>query len=653
VVDADGGCGCGAGCGAGSGSGAGCGCGGACASSPVAGAAPTKRTPRPGRVRTAATRPGPPRAAQSDGVCQSVDERVHLEEPPARRDGLPQRATHLGDGRAGLLLCPGALGTVDLGLPLAETLCRVPPGPDGLLRAPRARRAADLALGMGSGRERARWYTADDDGVAQLGYRTERFFVPWRWLSEYTHDLAATRAKEGGGTAPVGLVSAVEEALATLLPEFMAVRRSTGVEKETFMKLVGCWNIPTTGNDSRYFFWHDGWGAPHRFYLNTCWLILGYSGYLTDPTHFQRVLPPFAEYCRGFSEFVRTLLRGGEPESMVGSRACSLRLLVRGGEGTGEVESLCEPRRDPKSCDVGYATGCGGLAWDDWSKRFDAGDWTWRFDAVGRDHDGAPLVEDHMPQSACSTYMQWGDGGYVKAQAGHLTALATVADWALYQARMALDFYRAGEGSVRYLAVGRRLARYAVRLMAQWGRSLVHEFGHHYIGVSGHCEFGTCFDMAARNWMWHVVGELGLPIGSYKRDSSLSTDFPEAIVRKSELEQVVGTCGDSAHYIDYSLYFESVGTVGDRVESCVDSSYMLDKNMAVIRVFDIEHCPTLSIDGEPGPSMTLVEDEDPPSVPEVLNGVMACVEVREGRLVGVPCPEDELPWEFDEPYDPS
>ena len=640
MVAASGGCGCGAGCG----SGEGCGCGGTGASSSVADAAATNRTPRPARVLSSAVRPGPSKAAHQDGVCQSFDERVRSEERPIRRDGLPLRASHQSDGRSGLLLCPGALGTVDLGVPLAEVLCRVQPAADELIRAPRARRAADLDLGLGAGRERARWYSADDDGVAQLGYRTERFFVPWRWLSQYTHDLAATRAKEGGSTAPVGLVSSVDDALATLLPEYMAVRRSTGVSNTDLGRLLGCWNLPRTGNNSRYYFWHDGWGAPHRFLLNTCWLVIGYSGFIKDPTKYGSVPDGFGflgeEWCRDLGPFVKRVLSGEAATDIAGER-CWATLNIKGGESERETTMRCGAQS--RSCGDGFNPGkCDGLGWDDWTRWFDGDDWMWRFDTV--DALGA-----QAPEGSCAATMYAGGAAWpIVAQAGDLSALGMVADWVLYQARMALDFYRAGEGGPAYLAVGQRLARYALRLMAHWGGLLIHESGHLYL-TGDHCPFGACMDIAREHWLWKVVGCLGLPVNAFAPRGT--SDFPGEVYRGVH-EASRSSDDDAQHTFEYRVYLESVGTVGARAEVCVERSYCEGGAGGLVE-FDIEHCTVLTLEEDPGPTMTLEEGDDPPSAPDVAGDVKACVEWRDGWLVAVPCPEEHIPWEFEEPYDPS
>jgi hypothetical protein len=591
------------------------------------------------------------------GTCRSDDAAVRTDTPPVRVGGQRLRAGDAPRSTAsatGLSLFPAPLGAVPRGLPLAEALRRVPPergGAGGLLRA----RSGGVGVVhahpafAGASKGVGPWYTARDPHTSELGYRTERFFVPTKWLARYTRDLAETRAKDGGTKDPVGLVSSVSDALAALLPEYLAVRQATGVSSGDLGALIGCWNLPRSGNADRYYFWHDGWGAPHRFFLNTCWLIVGYAGFIEDPTRFGNApkgmgFSPMDEWCRDFGPFVRRLLSGREATNLAGV-SCRPTIKIKGGESDRSATTNCDP--DVQSCGNGFNPGsCDGLAWDDWTAHFDNGNWIWRF----KDDSG---LSWEMPVNPCENYMTGGDDRWlITAQAGHLSAHAMVADWVLYQARLAWDFYRAGEGNARYVEVGRRLARYALRLMVEWGTSVVHEAGHCFTGVGGHCDFGACFDIAAEHWKWKVVGALGLPVQPYL--ASDVTDFPEVVHREVGTRVKGGNDTGVSHYYDYRLYLESAGTVGGRATMCVTRSYCEDDDGGVIdfAAYGIETCSTMTLDEvDDDAGMTLVEEDvtkatgSPVGDPEP-----ACFEWRDGALVIVPCDDDKLPADLEGPY---
>jgi hypothetical protein len=82
-------------------------------------------------------------------------------------------------------------------------------------------------------------------------------------------------------------------------------------------------------------------------------------------------------------------------------------------------------------------------------------------------------------------------------------------DYALFLARIAHDYWLESH-DWDYLAYASRLARFALRVIASWGKLLIHEMGHTFLGL-GHCEWDCCFDVAANAWLCKVRGWLGLP----------------------------------------------------------------------------------------------------------------------------------------------
>lgn len=93
---------------------------------------------------------------------------------------------------------------------------------------------------------------------------------------------------------------------------------------------------------------------------------------------------------------------------------------------------------------------------------------------------------------------------------------------ALHLARLALAY--AMEEDITYILPAIRLARFALRVIASWGATLIHEIGHTWLG-GGHCRWECCFEHAERGWLCNAVSLLGLPWGE---DYPEWTTLPEA-----------------------------------------------------------------------------------------------------------------------------
>jgi len=84
-------------------------------------------------------------------------------------------------------------------------------------------------------------------------------------------------------------------------------------------------------------------------------------------------------------------------------------------------------------------------------------------------------------------------------------------DYALFLARLAYDYAMENPIlNVDYALSAIRLASFALRVIANWGRLFIHELGHTYCG-RGHCNWDCCFDTASYAWLCKVRGLLGLP----------------------------------------------------------------------------------------------------------------------------------------------
>ena len=85
-----------------------------------------------------------------------------------------------------------------------------------------------------------------------------------------------------------------------------------------------------------------------------------------------------------------------------------------------------------------------------------------------------------------------------------------VADWIMYWARVAMDYCFDRE-SEAHLDQAEIMARMVLALLAEFGRTFIHEVGHGYQGAGGHCKtYACCFDVAAENSLCGVRATLGL-----------------------------------------------------------------------------------------------------------------------------------------------
>jgi hypothetical protein len=131
-----------------------------------------------------------------------------------------------------------------------------------------------------------------------------------------------------------------------------------------------------------------------------------------------------------------------------------------------------------------------------------------------------------------------------------------VCDQIFFRARMIYDYVRNnipimnpnGAGFnpayVEGMNAAQLIARYALRIIAEWGYHLVHEVGHTYLG-NMHCKWGCCFELAAQQWLCKVRGHLGLPEGEYVKNNQ-DSDWPLGLedFPTQELNQEVSNCGD-------------------------------------------------------------------------------------------------------------
>lgn len=392
-------------------------------------------------------------------------------------------------------------------------------------RGRRARLAGTLlppAAGFGGGGSSGRdvWF----------GYRDTEFTVPSRWLVRYQSALARQYALGTG--EDVGIASGVDRALSVLWGDVWTVVRAAAVDLAGFDSLLSCYNLPTdtmpADIDAR--FWHTGWGPPLQFYRWTNALIVAFSRQIEEPcTH--------DEHCDGFAEFVDSVLRGETSKTDgLGAGPCKLRFRMMNDDtahafvaGTSDSRErwICgEYAGSRTDCDEGFlmrVSGRGRVLADTgspWShglppSRFDTVANAW----IARGGSTHPSGSLSAPPSSSGVVAYVYDGTWsVTLRPELLSWYGYVCDYILYLARMALDYAQDPLGApasdrAGYRAKAAELSRYALRIMADQGRLLIHELGHVHNGSGGHCSRGNCcFDLAGHRWRCALSAILGLPM---------------------------------------------------------------------------------------------------------------------------------------------
>jgi hypothetical protein len=378
-------------------------------------------------------------------------------------------------------------------------------------------------------------------------YRTVSFCVPADWYTDYVldwHDIYRKNSAQGAGS-----ISSVSDALDLLWPTFLPEADGT---HETSHHLLGCYNLhrdehwDDTDPHYVYQFWSSSWGAPHKFYLYTIQLIRTYWQHLELEGNAD--MSDAFGWCERFPKFVRNMLRdesykrSNNYSDSGGRDTCFITLNFRNtqseyarvGAGCGGDESACD--------EFNHDSGCGGEKWYafKWQWVSDEGCYTGRSD----------LSDCERPKSGCENQAI---GGHWNAtfHPVHLAWYGLVSDRILNLARMALDYsiHLAQESSVAWDEVyalhedAVHLARYPLRMMVDYGHTIVHEIGHSWLGT-GHCadQKNCCFDAAGRAWACRVMGHLGLPHNVYEAYGS--DDYPGTYRYDAECE----SCGSGYYW---------------------------------------------------------------------------------------------------------
>lgn len=363
-----------------------------------------------------------------------------------------------------------------------------------------------------------------------FGYRDTEFTVPSRWLVRYQAALARQYALGTG--EDVGIASGIDRALSVLWGDVWPAVRAAAVDLAGFDSLLSCYNLPTdtmpADIDAR--FWHTGWGPPQQFYRWTNALIVAFARHIEEPCTGD-------EHCVGLAGFIDSVLRGESTEKdLLGAGPCRLRFRMMNDDtanayvaGTsdsreiwrcGEYSGLVTP------CDEGFLrveSGRSRLLSDmgfGWNRGLPPYTFNTTANAwIARFKLSHPSTEMSKPDTSTSMVAYVYDGTWSITLRPELLAwYGFVCDYILYLARMALDYAQDPLGApagdrAEYRRKAFELSRYALRIIVDQGRLVIHELGHVHNGWGGHCSRGNCcFDLAGHRWRCALTALMGLPM---------------------------------------------------------------------------------------------------------------------------------------------
>ncbi len=283
------------------------------------------------------------------------------------------------------------------------------------------------------------------------------------------------------------------------------------IDEATMATLTGCWMIDVdrdTHVRSYSMFFDDGNG-PHKFLWHALELVQQFSDEIKDETS-------GVTTCAGLRDFIDATLRGREPTSLNPELyECGVKFRAV------SEETWLDPVRSMRDCGAGPEfTDCDafpnmGGAFDAWSERLylATGDGIYRVGVWATD-----------PTQPGANNLGWAlsDVGAVHVPANRLAFKGYVHDFSLFWARVALQ-HAFDRDDTSFLLGAHVYARGALTELVDYGRILIHEMGHLFIGFGGHCECvkselpcACCFDIAAERWKCRVASRLGLPNGFWQ-----------------------------------------------------------------------------------------------------------------------------------------
>jgi len=423
-----------------------------------------------------------------------------------------------------------------------------------------------------------------------FGYRDTEFTVPATWYRMYQADLAGQHA--GDIRERYGMVSGVNEFLAMAWADFASVFASTGVRDTVWLDMLSCYNLPreTMPDDIGAQFWHSGWGPPYWVYRTINALVMSYAAYINEPCTGD-------EHCEGLWRFIKDGLSGDEVTNRHGvSCRFSFRFMNTDADNarvgaSGETSDAfrCGSKKgDAYACNEGFLVtywypgdevppgtvvgpaGLFGRLYVDRGYPWDSG--------LPPSHMGSSSHQWYPAKDAWTTNpgnmpmpaMTSGIIAYVldrtftvTRRPSNLAWRGYVVDSILYMARLAYDCAESrisglsDEERSAYRTRSYELGRYALRILAEAGATLIHELGHVHNGEGGHCGHGQCcFELAAQRWTCALIETMGLPLragGSPHSDTWTTRSYRESN----------GECPDGHDEYEPPEYLCAIGVPGD------------------------------------------------------------------------------------------
>lgn len=364
-----------------------------------------------------------------------------------------------------------------------------------------------------------------------LRYRDVELTLDPTFYTEYVNDLRGLReqyatAAEGWDDLSHGLVSSVGDTLDVL---WWRIKLLKG-DFQKFSHLVSCWNLhqddPSKVED--YSFWCWGWGAPHKLHMWTCQMLYSTADYVDYNWTPGTSVPDYADECIGLAGYIRSALMGGSPKNRA-NEDCYLSFAFRSdGSSHDLVNDWCEEQKNKHlACDEPWAReseipDCVGTSWDNWE-----GAWIESANCAGNGKTGLCAA----PDTGCASANGRHNNYSIHLHAITLAYDGYVCDHIMFLARMAMDYGRWLESQGRSTEAMQAevaadlISRYALRIMAERCRLLIHEIGHAWLWTSpdsltywgSHCEYNCCNDIAQTHWWCWVRAALGLPYQVYQR----------------------------------------------------------------------------------------------------------------------------------------
>lgn len=456
----------------------------------------------PGRLGDVALFPGFSLTVPRDGNWAPTQDEAARQVAAAGRD-----VVRPGVG-TGQVLTPGA--AVNQG-PAGVTLAAMSP-------------AAGTGPGVGGGNPFCR---------TKFTYRDQSFTVPCEFYTQHLLDEAALIGTDED--TAFGTCSSVNQTLDLL---WLTFRTEVRTAHTSFESLLGCFNLPRNPDPGGTFsnlFWSMESGAALQVHLFTCQLL---RTYVAD-TEYRVEGDP----CQGYPDFLRDLLDGREATTQSGKDTCSLTVHYRNSdpEFASEVNTCtkdvaCTDGFNPDVDNVFEQLGdlfrgeewdqaCPGPNFDEWTP-------TWVPD-LNCYSDGTRSDCDR-PNSLCDNLAIGGEFG-VTFHPIQLAYDGLVADRIMSMARLCLDYglsiFSFGDAldAFEYLETAQRIARYALRIIADRAAVLAREVGHSYLGT-GHCTHDCCFDTAAQSFLCRTRAHLGLPRNTFEPRPTGDYDNPDALI---------------------------------------------------------------------------------------------------------------------------